>query len=214
MAAGADGEAGVPVVVKSIAIIPARGGSRRIPQKNRRGFLGAPIMAYSIHRAEQSQCFERIVVSTDCETIAKIARHYGVEVHERDDAHARDEVGTQEVTRQVLVDLEWGEDYACCIYPTAPLMLPSDLLLGWRMLTEHAKTNYVVAVAEVDALCDAGQWYWGRTQAFLDRLRLGSRWTRLFPLPCQRVCDINEPGDWDKAEQLYAELWPVATRVC
>lgn len=114
-----------------VAIIPARGGSKRIPGKNIRDFAGKPIIAYSIDTALKSGLFERIIVSTDSEQIAEVAISFGAEVPFRRSANiSGDHIGTAEVVGDAL---EWlmahdsFPEYACCIYPTAPF-LQSDCL--------------------------------------------------------------------------------------
>ena len=108
----------------NIAIIPARGGSKRIPQKNIKLFCGKPIIAYSIEAAQQSGAFDAVLVSTDDEKIADIARKYGAEVpFMRPDYLADDYTGTTGVIVHAIT--EWQKmgnevDLACCIYATAP----------------------------------------------------------------------------------------------
>lgn len=191
---------------QSIAVIPARGGSRRIPRKNIRLFHGKPIVAYSIETAKASGLFTRIVVSTDDEEIAEIGVAYGAEALIRHEALARDEVGTQEVTRAALVQMgitSPSEHIVCCIYATSPLVLPSDLLWAHALLVLRPAT-FCVAVCS-DPLCDAGAFYWGTADNFINREKLYSSSTAIYPLPISRVCDINEERDWLRAEQMYAQ---------
>jgi len=208
----------------NIAIIPARGGSRRIPGKNARLFHGKPIIAYSIETARASRCFSKVIVSTDSPEIAGIARAYGAKIHNRARWLAQDHVGTQEVMRQALI---WwqasarGElpEYACCIYATAPLMVPMDLQAGLEML-RHSRQPYVFSVSADLAgargpehshappgYLDVGQWYWGRPKAFVDRMPLEGN-SKHYELPPARVCDINTEEDWQRAERLYGQLYP------
>ena len=117
--------------MRNLAIIPARSGSKRIPQKNIKDFFGKPIIAYSIRTALESGLFESVMVSTDSETIAKISRENGATVpFMRSDANSNDYATTFEVLEEVLN--KYGErhekfDYACCIYPTAPLLTVETL---------------------------------------------------------------------------------------
>src|SRR5688572_27060303 len=109
----------------NVAIIPARGGSTRILRKNIRMFHGKPIIAYSIAAAKESKLFGRIVVSTEDGEIGRMAEGYGATWYPRGLELTVDEVGTQEVARDVLAWLVEQNDipeYACCIYATAPLM--------------------------------------------------------------------------------------------
>lgn len=186
--------------MSAVAIIPARGGSVRIPRKNLRPFFGKPIIAYSIEAAKESGCFERIVVSTDDAIIGTWAQWYGAEVHKR--AYDDGTKGTQAVMADVLREVAWTRcQYACCIYPCAPLMTADDLGLGFDLLS-IGDAPYVYSVDEDGA--DAGQWYWGKVEAFLNGVSLDQ--ARLYALPGERVCDINTPEDWSRAEKLYEEM--------
>lgn len=123
-----------------VAIIPARGGSKRIPRKNIRPFVGRPIIAYSIAAARECGLFDRIVVSTDDDEIAAVAREYGAETPfirppELSDGHT----GTDAVVAHALRWLaEHGTpaDSVCCIYATAPFLTPEDLRRGYAALIE------------------------------------------------------------------------------
>lgn len=112
--------------MRRIAIITARGGSKRIPRKNIKSFCGKPILAYSIEAALASGLFDTVMVSTDDEEIAGIAKEYGAEVpFYRSEATANDFATTNDVLLEVLAEYEKrGEQYdmACCIYPTAPFV--------------------------------------------------------------------------------------------
>jgi len=123
---------------KTIAIIPARGGSKRIPKKNIRPFHGKPIIAYSIENAKESGLFDRIIVSTDDEEIAAVALEWGAEIpFLRPKELADDHTGSGEAVDHAI---DWlmknGEkiDYACTIYATAPLLDIKYLLEGYEKL--------------------------------------------------------------------------------
>lgn len=117
--------------MRKIAIITARGGSKRIPRKNIREFCGKPILAYSIEAARESELFDTVMVSTDDEEIAGIAREYGAEVpFYRSERTANDFATTNDVLLEVLAEYEKrGEHYdiGCCIYPTAPFVTAAKL---------------------------------------------------------------------------------------
>ena len=117
--------------MRTIAIITARGGSKRIPRKNIKPFLGKPILAYSIEAALQSGLFDVVMVSTDDEEIARIAKEYGAEVpFFRSEATANDFATTNDVLLEVLEEYEKrGQqfDIACCLYPTAPFVTGNKL---------------------------------------------------------------------------------------
>ena len=117
--------------MKNLAIIPARGGSKRIPHKNIKEFLGKPIIAYSIEAALKSGLFNEVMVSTDDEQIAAIAKQYGASVpFMRSAETANDFATTNDVLLEVLEEYEKrGErfDLGVCIYPTAPFVTPEKL---------------------------------------------------------------------------------------
>lgn len=128
---------------KAIAIITARGGSKRIPKKNIKEFCGKPIIAYSIRAALDSGIFDEVMVSTDSEEIAEIAREYGAKVPFMRSAKTSDDFAT---TADVLMEVleryqEIGRtfDVMSCIYPTAPFVTPQKLQSAYDTLTkEHA----------------------------------------------------------------------------
>lgn len=125
---------------KRIAIITARGGSKRIPQKNIKNFCGKPIIAYSIEAALQSELFDEVMVSTDSEEIADIARKYGANVpFMRSEATSNDYATTNDVLVEVFSEYEKrGEKYedAVCIYPTAPFITADKLRKAFVAMEE------------------------------------------------------------------------------
>ncbi len=131
----------------NVAIIPARGGSKRIPRKNIRTFAGRPLIAYSILAAKQSGLFEHVIVSTDDEEIAATAREHGAETpFVRPAELADDHATTVPVIKQAV---HWvGEhlgpvDKACCIYATAPFIQASALRAAYDLLIRESVTGYV-----------------------------------------------------------------------
>lgn len=122
----------------NVAIIPARGGSKRIPRKNIRRFEGKPIIAYSIAAALTTGLFDRVVVSTDDREIASVAETYGAEVpFLRPAAIADDMTGTAPVVKHAVQALQAAGDEvtcACCIYATAPFVRASDLTTAYQAL--------------------------------------------------------------------------------
>lgn len=118
----------------NIAIIPARGGSKRIPRKNIKLFHGKPMIAYSIEAAQQSGCFDKIIVSTDDQDIAVVAMEYGAEVPFLRPADIADDFATtMDVMQHAInwcVDQKWGVEKICCIYATAPFILPEYIKQG------------------------------------------------------------------------------------
>ena len=132
-------------MAKSIAIIPARGGSKRIPRKNIKDFYGKPLIAYSIQTALKSKLFDKIIVTTDDDEIAYIAKEYGAEVpFLRPKALSDDFTGTDDVVNHTL---EWlkkeGEtfDFVCTIYATAPLLQSKYLKEGYNALKNSTAIN-------------------------------------------------------------------------
>lgn len=127
--------------MSTVAIIPARGGSKRIPRKNIRSFLGKPIIGYVIETAIQSGLFSEVMVSTDDVEIADVARHYGATVPFLRRAETADDFATTaDVLHDVLDQYERrGQtfDYACCLYPTAPFITPDLLRRAFVTLTER-----------------------------------------------------------------------------
>ncbi|WP_462252238.1 pseudaminic acid cytidylyltransferase [Ekhidna sp.] len=126
--------------MSKIAIIPARGGSKRIPRKNIKDFLGKPIIAYSIELALQSELFDEVMVSTDDEEIAKVAESYGASIpFLRSPKSSDDYATTFDVIKEVLKcysEDSKGWKFGCCIYPTAPLIDKNDIQKGFSILEE------------------------------------------------------------------------------
>ena len=132
-----------------IAVIPARGGSKRIPRKNIKAFCGQPMLAWSIDAARLSGCFDRILVSTDDEEIAQVARSYGAEVpFMRPAALSDDHTGTTPVIAHAIdwVNHRMGSvTHACCIYATAPFVQADDLRRGLDVLHQSG-ADYAFSV--------------------------------------------------------------------
>ena len=185
-----------------VAIIPARGGSKRVPRKNIRPFHGKPIIAYSIEVALASTLFDHVFVSTDSEEVGVIAAQYGASVWERDPMLADDVTGTQEVAAEVLRGL--NDEEACVIYATAPLLSVQDLVAGHSALC-WLDTQFAFSIGTTPVLHDAGQFYWGRAAAFA-HIPLWDRWSRMIPIAPERDCDINTEADWLRAEQMFINL--------
>lgn len=133
-----------------LCVIPARGGSKRIPRKNIKLFYGKPMIAWSIEAAKSSNCFEHIVVSTEDEEIAEIAKEWGASVpFLRPKELADDYTTTREVIKHSLEECQkiFGEfEYLCCIYATAPFLQPDFLQKGFdNMLDQNASFCFSVA---------------------------------------------------------------------
>lgn len=125
---------------ENICIIPARGGSKRIPRKNIKDFLGKPIIAYSIEAALKSGVFSEVMVSTDDEEISEIARSYGANVpFFRTSQNSNDFATTADVLVEVITKyskkgIEF--DNFCCLYPTVPFITPEKLVQGYTKLID------------------------------------------------------------------------------
>lgn len=227
--------------MNAVAIIPARGGSKRIPHKNIRDFLGKPILAYSVVAARDSGLFKRILVSTDDKEIAAVARQWGAETpFERPPEISDDHSGTNAVVAHALRWLtQQGESVplACCIYATAPFVQPEPLREGHRLLLASGKafafsvTRFEFPIqralrmhgdGSVEALQpqfestrsqdlepawhDAGQFYWGRAEAFLNATPVYAPTSVGVPIPRHLVQDIDTLEDWQRAEAMYRAL--------
>ena len=133
-----------------IAIIPARGGSKRIPRKNVKEFCGKPILAYSIEAALNSKLFDEVMVSTDDNEIAKIANRYGASVpFLRSAETANDFAILKDVLNEVLANynkLEKSFDEVCCILPTAPLVETADLIKSHEILEKEKCVSVIPVV--------------------------------------------------------------------
>ena len=224
-----------------VAIIPARGGSKRIPRKNIKLFLDRPMISYPINCLKESGLVERIIVSTDDEEIADIARQEGAEVPFMRPAKLADDfTGTGPVTRHAiewLIEHDQKPDYVCCVYATTPLLDAKYLHQGWQRLLESEK-RFAFSVASFafpiqravkmtlsggvtpfypehvasrsqdlePAFHDAGQFYWGRTEAFLDGSQMFSDDAIPIVLPRYLVQDIDDEEDWMRAEFMYRAI--------
>jgi len=132
-----------------IAIIPARGGSKRIPRKNIKKFQGKPLIVYSIEAALKSNCFDRVIVSTDDSEIAAIAKEYGAGIpFLRPDSVSDDYATTIDVIKHSINELNLkNSDIICCLYATAPFVQTSDLQKACQMLIDE-KLDYVFSATE------------------------------------------------------------------
>ncbi|MEZ9596530.1 pseudaminic acid cytidylyltransferase [Shewanella sp. 10N.261.52.F9] len=138
----------------NVAIIPARGGSKRIPRKNIKHFNGKPIIAYSIEAALQSGCFDRVIVSTDDSEIAEVAKQYGAEVPFKRPANIADDYATTlmviEHALNVLALDGVQYQHCCCIYATAPFVTAKQLKQGLQQMQQR-QADYLFPVCEFPA---------------------------------------------------------------
>ncbi|SDZ35634.1 pseudaminic acid cytidylyltransferase [Pseudomonas sp. NFIX28] len=228
--------------MSAIAIIPARGGSKRIASKNLKPFNGIPMLARSIATARASGLFDQVLVSTDDPEIAKLAKACGATVpFTRPAELANDFIGTAPVIVHALNVLqERGEvfDYACCIYATAPLLQARYLRQGFVALDTHPGKSFAFSICSFPfpvqralvfdeqgsltalhpefsgtrsqdlppAYQDAGQFYWGRSEAWLRGDLMFSPLSLPVILPRHLVQDIDTEEDWLRAQYLYRAL--------
>jgi pseudaminic acid cytidylyltransferase len=224
-----------------ICVIPARGGSKRIPGKNIQKFNSKPMIAYSIEAALHSDCFDKVIVSTDDHQIANVAKTYGAEVpFMRPVELADDYVGILPVVKH---SIEWFEQhkmapsYVCCLFATAPFVHAKALKKAYQQL-QDTKASYCFTVTSFpfpiqrafkltsekrvkmfypenfntrsqdleEAYHDAGQFYWGKPEAFKQLHPLLSESASPFILPRYLVQDIDTSEDWQRAEMMYRVL--------
>lgn len=134
----------------NIAVIPARGGSKRIVGKNIREFVGKPLIAYSIEAARESNLFDEIIVSTDSEEIADISHSCGAtDIVRRPSSLSNDHIGTFPVVQHAITDYEQrckNVDFVCCIYATAPFLSPERLKEGINRLSADSGKKFAFSV--------------------------------------------------------------------
>lgn len=226
-----------------LAVIPARGGSKRIPRKNIKMFHGQPMIAWSIQAAIDSGCFDEIWVSTDDEEIAAVAQAYGAKVPFLRPAHLSDDFATTADVMSHAVE-EFGKinhalpDYICCLYATAPFVTKADLVKGLEKIKNNSNLNYVFSATTYpfpiqraiklnehdtvemfspqyfnvrsqdleEAWHDAGQFYWGTAEAWLNKAMIFASQSSVVELPRFRVQDIDTQEDWDRAEWLFKAI--------
>lgn len=224
-----------------MAVIPARGGSKRIARKNIKEFCGKPMIAWAIKAAKETNIFDLIVVSTDDDEIAKIAEELGATVPFKRPSNLSDDyTGTSPVVAHAI---EWhlnqGFDIeeVCCIYASSPFTKPDDISIALSALIEHEAefafpiTSYVYPIQRAlllnnagcvemfdqsnfftrsqdlqEAYHDAGQFYWGRLEAWLSLKPIFGSYSTPVILPRYRVQDIDTYEDWERAELMFKVL--------
>lgn len=219
--------------VDCICIIPARGGSKRIPRKNLKDFLGKPIIAYSIENAKKSKIFSKIYVSSDDEEILQMAKELGVLPLKRPKSLSGDFVGTREVIIHCIKGLNLKEEWVCCLYATAPLLKAARLQ---EAFLQRDDSCYLLSALEYSyspfrafrieggrnkmlfaehfmkrsqdlekVYHDAGQFYFARAKIWEERENIFED-SKSFLLPSQEVQDIDTLQDWHEAELKYQLL--------
>lgn len=224
-----------------IAIIPARGGSKRIPRKNIKLFNGKPIIGWSIEAAISSGLFDKVIVSTDDDEIAEVARKWGAEIpFIRPAELSHDFTATTPViahATQWAFDEGYELSAVCCIYATAPFISVDDLKQALEILESgdwaftFPATDFTASIFRSfkqnkegglemffpnhfttrsqdlpNALHDAGQFYWGRPDAWLEGKRIFDEHTKPLIIARWRVQDIDTLDDWVRAEALATSI--------
>lgn len=219
-----------------IAVIPARGGSKRIPRKNIRLFNGKPMIAHAIISLQKANLFENIYVSTDDKEIARISKHYGATIpFLRPDLLSGDSTGTTEVIGDFLQSLRVEPSkVVCCAYATNPFLSPENLVAAFNQLSESSIADYSCAVSkynypvqrslELDGngliqmvapenllrhsqtlperWHDAGQFYFAKSETWISGKPMLMN-TIGIEIDKWRCVDIDDEGDWEKAELLH-----------
>lgn len=224
-----------------LAVIPARGGSKRVPRKNIRTFAGEPMVARTVRIARESGLFAQVLVSTDDAEIAAAATEAGAQVpFVRPPDLSDDQTPTVPVVahavRHCIDQLGWPVAHACCIYPCTPLLDVGDLKGALELallkdadfvypVTEYAhpiqramrrlpsrRMQFLQPEHELTrtqdlerTFHDAGQFYWGKAEAWLAYKRMHSGGLG-YPIPHWRVVDIDTEDDWARAELIYQAL--------
>ena len=218
-----------------ICIIPARGGSKRIPGKNIKDFLGKPLIAYSIEAALDSKVFNDVIVSTDDEAIANVARDFGASVPFFREASLSDDYATStDVIKDAIRRVNFRFSDVCCLYATAPLITAEILkeaagefkkqecqvlfsatafdfpIQRAIKLDENARVSMFYPQFEKTrsqdlepAFHDAGAFYFGKKEAWLECSALFASHSKAYLLPRNLVCDIDTLEDFEFAKKLY-----------
>lgn len=228
--------------MEAIAIIPARGGSKRIPRKNIKDFIGKPMISYSIEAAIKSKMFSRVIVSTEDIEIAEISKSFGAEVpFFRPTKISDDYATTTEVISHAIEWLQTNQNYypdlVCCIYATAPLIQIEDIQSGFSLIKDDnwdyvfSATSYGFPIFRSiqkndngsiqmffpeylntrsqdlpEAFHDAGQFYWGKTEAWSQGKKIFEEKSSIILIPRWRVQDIDTLEDWKRAEIIYKQM--------
>ncbi|MGR2736821.1 acylneuraminate cytidylyltransferase family protein [Billgrantia sp. Q4P2] len=212
-----------------VAIIPARGGSKRLPRKNILPLGNKPLLMWVIENCKKTNIFERIIVSTEDEEIADVAHSAGAEVFERTIALSHDTATVVQVCEEVLSDIPC--DIFCCIYATSVFLSPSTLIKSANIFDESTDANVLMGVSQynyapVQALkvddsgfasllfpeyanvqsqkypvsrVSNGTFYWGRRTEFLKEMTFYSDKLKVFDVPDNEVCDIDTEQDYKEA---------------
>lgn len=229
----------------NLAIIPARGGSKRIPKKNIKMFYGKPIISYSIQVAIETKLFNEVMVSTDDQEIADIATSFGAKVpFLRSNENANDYAVLVDVIQEVLDEYRSkGKEFKniCCILPTAPFISEQILKMSYKKLMNESldtvfpilefsfpiQRSLKVENGKVSMVWqehlntrsqdlppryhDAGQFYWCKTESFLNKKRLYTNNSGAILISQLEAQDIDTETDWKLAELKYKMLHEISS---
>lgn len=221
-----------------LCVIPARGGSKRIPRKNIREFCGKPIIQWSIETALESLLFDKVIVSTEDDEIAKISKQLGAEIPFIRPKYLSDDMtGTIPVINHAInwiTNNNSKVDYVCCIYATSPFLEKKYLKLGYEELLKsnteytfsatsfpfpiqrairitntkraqmlHPEYFYTRSQDLEETFHDAGQFYWGKSNAWISNKPIFAEHSIPIIIPRYKVQDIDTEEDWLRAEKIF-----------
>jgi pseudaminic acid cytidylyltransferase len=222
--------------LNNICIIPARGGSKRVPKKNLKNFLGFPIISYAIIVAKKSKLFSKIIVSTEDKEIAKISKKYGAEIHYRPKKLSDDITGTNAVICDVINSYQKKIkiNIVCCIYPTS--VFCTTIFLKKALTLLDKKTKYVFTASKYNhsifrsflkkkkismlfpkkekkrtqdlppAYHDAAQFYFGWKESWLKNKSIFNKYSKFIEIDEHKTQDIDNLLDWKIAEAKYLKV--------
>ena len=218
-----------------IAVIPARGGSKRISKKNIKRFAGTPAISRAIKAAKKTKLFDRIIVSTDDHKIASISKKYNAEIpFIRPSKLADDKTIVSKVVAHAIKWLHSKNQYpkaVCCIFPTAVFVKDKDIIKAYKIF-KTGKWNFVFSATTFahtfersfykkknngvkmlfpkrykkrtqdfkKMYYDTGQFYWGKTEAWLKNKPIFDKSSTIINIPAWRAHDIDTLDDWKRAE--------------
>ena len=221
--------------MSNIAIIPARGSSKRLSRKNILPLGGVPLIGRVIRACLETNIFDRVIVSTEDEEIAHIAKTYGASIHNRSESLAADTSKVVEVCVDVLKSADC--ETFCCVYATAALLKPNTIKASYSIFSHSKESNCLMGVSKynyspVQALkvndddtvkllmpeyektqsqfypkirVSNGTLYWGRKQSFLEDKTFYCSSLKVFDIPNNEVCDIDTMDDYNKLVDIFNE---------
>jgi CMP-N-acetylneuraminic acid synthetase len=222
--------------MKNIAIIPARGGSKRLPRKNILSIGQKPLLQWVVESCLESKVFDKVIVSTEDDEIQKVAEQAGAYVHKRNLALAQDRSTVVEVCEEVLMN-EKCEGF-CCVYATSALLSARTLQLSSQQFIANTSVSVLMGASKynyspVQALSvdengfssmlfpeymkiqsqfhpktrvSNGTFYWARAESFLKEKTFYSASLKTFDVPEDEVCDLDTLEDFEKLQAMFKRL--------